>query len=153
MNRNKSDLSSFCSFIRTLKMNYISGFYTKGFRWRCYGVAVLAVAIALLLNLLVAPLIEHESPFLLFFAAMMMSAWYGGMGAGVPATAMSALVIVNDNGISFPPNLDFRNTELFLFVISHCLNKSVIRKHEIYVICNKIFRAKYIKQGSIKINV
>ena len=129
MNRNKSDLSSFCSFIRTLKMNYISGFYRKDFRWRCFGVAVLAVAIALLLKLLVAPLIEHESPFLLFFTVMMMSAWYGGMGAGVLATAMSALVIVSDNGIGFPPNLDFRNTESFLFAISHCLNNSVIRKH------------------------
>lgn len=85
MSLNKSDLSSFCSFIRTLKMNYISGFYKKGFRWRRYGVAVLAVAIALLL----APLIEHESPFLLFFAAVMVSAWYGGMGAGVLATAVS----------------------------------------------------------------
>lgn len=91
MSRNKSDLSSFCSFMRILKMNYISGFYRKGFRWRHYGVAVLTVAIALLLKLLLAPLIDHESPFLVFFAAVIVSAWYGGMGAGVLATAVSAL--------------------------------------------------------------
>lgn len=134
MNRNKSDLSRFCSFIRTLEMNYISGFYRKCFRRRCYGGAVLAVAIALLLKLLLVPLIEHENPFLLFFAAVMMSAWYGSMGAGVLATAMSALVIVSDNSIGFPPNLDFRNTELLLFAISHCLKKSVIIQNRFNII-------------------
>jgi len=56
-----------------------------------YGFAVLAVAIALLLRLLLKPLLGIESPFLLFFATVMLSAWYGGMGAGVVATILSAL--------------------------------------------------------------
>ncbi len=56
-----------------------------------YGFAVLAVAIALLLRLLLKPLLGIESPFLLFFATVMLSAWYGGMGAGVVATVLSAL--------------------------------------------------------------
>ena len=59
-------------------MNYISEFYRSRARWH-YGVAVLAVAIALLLKLLLIPLIDRESPFLLFFAAVLVSAWYGGI--------------------------------------------------------------------------
>ena len=59
-------------------------------RRRRYGVAVLAVAIALLLKLLLVPLIQEESPFLLFFAAVMVSAWYGGLGPGLLATALAA---------------------------------------------------------------
>lgn len=57
-----------------------------------YGIAVLAVAIALLLKLLLNPLIDRESPFLLFFAAVLASTWYGGWGAGVVSTVLSALV-------------------------------------------------------------
>lgn len=59
--------------------------------WR-YGVAVLAVAIALLIKLLLTPVIQEESPFLLFFAAVMASTLYGGMGAGVLATVLAALI-------------------------------------------------------------
>ncbi len=55
-----------------------------------YGFAVLAVAITLLLRLLLKPLLGIESPFLLFFTTVMLSAWYGGMGAGVAATILSA---------------------------------------------------------------
>lgn len=56
-----------------------------------YGVAVLAVAIALLIKLLLAPIIEVESPFILFFAAVMASALYGGTGPAVLATVLAAL--------------------------------------------------------------
>lgn len=60
-------------------------------RLRRYGVAVMAVAIALSLKLLLASLIAEESPFLVFFAAIIASALYGGMGAGVLATVLAAL--------------------------------------------------------------
>ena len=56
-----------------------------------YGIAVLAVALTLLLKLLLDPLLETENPFLLFFAAVMVSAWYGGMRAGLLATGLAAL--------------------------------------------------------------
>ncbi len=59
---------------------------------RRYGVAVLAVAIALLIKLLLAPLIQEESPFLLFFTAITASAWYGGLGPGILATVLAAIV-------------------------------------------------------------
>jgi PAS domain S-box-containing protein len=57
-----------------------------------YGVAVLTVTLALLLKLLLIPLIEVESPFLLFFAAVLVSAWYGGRGPGLLAIALAALI-------------------------------------------------------------
>jgi PAS domain S-box-containing protein len=60
-------------------------------RLQRYGFAVLAVAIALLLKLLLNPLLEVESPFLLFFATVMLSAWYGGMKPGIVAAVLSAL--------------------------------------------------------------
>lgn len=56
-----------------------------------YSVAVLAVVLVLLLKLLLAPLLDVESPFLLFFAAVMVSTWYGGKGPGLLAIALAAL--------------------------------------------------------------
>jgi len=57
-----------------------------------YGGAVLAVASALLLTLLLRPWLEHNE-FLLFFPALMLSAWYGGIGPGLLATLLSLLSI------------------------------------------------------------
>ena len=59
-----------------------------GARW---GVALLAVAAAALLKLSIAPWVDRESPFLFFFAAVMVSAWYGGAGPGLLATLIAAL--------------------------------------------------------------
>lgn len=100
-------------------MNDISGFYKKVFAPQHYGFAMLAVAIALLLKLLINPLIEQESPFLLFFTAVLISAWYGGMGAGVLATTVSALV---SNYFFLLPTYSFiqdigQNLRLVLFVL------------------------------------
>ncbi|MCG3114040.1 MAG: ATP-binding protein [Candidatus Manganitrophus sp. SB1] len=57
-----------------------------------YGMGVLTVALILSLKLLIDPFIREESPFLLFLIAVMVSAWYGGLGPGLLATALSALV-------------------------------------------------------------
>ena len=52
------------------------------------GIAVLSVTAALLLSLLFqSP--TNEANFLLFVAAVMISAWYGGLGAGLMATALA----------------------------------------------------------------
>jgi PAS domain S-box-containing protein len=58
-----------------------------------FGIAIVAVATALLLKLLLAPLIERESPFTFFLAAVMLAAWYGGFRAGLLATAVAVPVI------------------------------------------------------------
>lgn len=56
-----------------------------------YVVAALAVGLALLVKLLLDPLMEEESPFLLFFGAVIIGAWLGGLGAGLFATVLAAL--------------------------------------------------------------
>jgi Domain of unknown function (DUF4118) len=56
-----------------------------------YGVAVLAVGTAFLVKLLLDPLIVQETPFLLVFAAILISAWYGGLGPGLLATFTGGL--------------------------------------------------------------
>src|SRR5215204_5153243 len=56
-----------------------------------YGVAVLAVGAALGIKLLLDPLTVQDTPFLLVFGAIIVSAWYGGLGPGLLATTASAL--------------------------------------------------------------
>lgn len=56
-----------------------------------YGIAVLVVGLMLLLKMLLDPLTGEESPFLLFFGAVMLGAWFGGLGPGLLATALAAL--------------------------------------------------------------
>ena len=56
-----------------------------------YGVAVLAVGVAFLIKLLLDPLIVQGTPFLLIFGAIMISAWYGGLGPGLLATFTGGL--------------------------------------------------------------
>jgi PAS domain S-box-containing protein len=57
-----------------------------------YGVALLSVALALGTNLLLSPYL-YPTPTPLFFAAVMVSAWYGGLKPGLLATALSTLAI------------------------------------------------------------
>src|ERR687883_522 len=57
-----------------------------------YGIATLAVAAVILLKLLLDPLITEQSPFLLMAGAVMVGAWFGGLGPGVLATALATLV-------------------------------------------------------------
>ena len=56
-----------------------------------YGVAVLSVGVAFAIKLLLDPLIVQETPFLLIFGAIMISAWYGGLGPGLLATVAAGL--------------------------------------------------------------
>jgi len=63
------------------------------FQTQRYGVAVLAVVLALMLMLWLDPWVSMtNSPFLMFFGAVMVSAWYGAMEPGLLATLLSALI-------------------------------------------------------------
>src|SRR5215212_6770796 len=68
----------------------------KNFLLSRYGVAALAVGLALpLQRLLLVPLFGVEpntSPFMAFFAAVTVAAWFGGLWPGLFATALSALL-------------------------------------------------------------
>ncbi|WP_193199429.1 PAS domain S-box protein [Nostoc sp. MG11] len=58
-----------------------------------YGVVVLIVALPFVLTLMLDPWLGiSESPFLLFFSAVVVSAWYGGLKSGLLATVLSALL-------------------------------------------------------------
>lgn len=56
-----------------------------------YAVAVVSVALALLATLQVE-LLATRTPFALFFAAVIVTAWYGGRNPGILAIAMSAVL-------------------------------------------------------------
>lgn len=73
-----------------------------------YGVAALLVALALLLKLTVLPLSQREVPFLVFFAAVMLSAYLGGRGPGLLATLLAA---VASNFFFMPPVYQFGFTD------------------------------------------
>src|SRR5215211_7495459 len=56
-----------------------------------YGVAILAVGAAVLVKWLLDPLTVQDTPFLLILGAIMVGAWYGGLGPGLLATGLSTL--------------------------------------------------------------
>ena len=56
-----------------------------------YGAPVLVVGVAVMLRVALASVIPLRSPFLLLFAAIMVSAAYGGLGPGILATVLAAL--------------------------------------------------------------
>ncbi len=95
-----------------------------------YGVAVLAVVLALLLMLWLNPWVAMtKSPFLMFFGAVMVSAWYGGMEAGLLATFLSA--VLSTYFFIYPINsltLDLTNSvRLLLFVLQGILFSALCR--------------------------
>ena len=55
-----------------------------------YGIALVAVLLAVLLRLALDPVLRQASPFMLLVPAVMISAWYGGMGPGLLATCLGA---------------------------------------------------------------
>src|SRR5688572_12396357 len=56
-----------------------------------YGMPVVVVGVAVLLRLALTSVIPLRSPFLLLFAAIMVSAAYGGLGPGIVATLLATL--------------------------------------------------------------
>ena len=58
--------------------------------WRGYGFAVLVVLVTVLIKLVLAVTINGETPFLLLFFAVLVSAWRGGVGSCCGATARTS---------------------------------------------------------------
>ncbi len=56
-----------------------------------YGFATLTVALAVLVRLPLSAFLGTDVPFLFFFPAVMVAAWYGGLGPGLLATGLAAL--------------------------------------------------------------
>ena len=57
-----------------------------------YGIAVLAVALALLIKVMLSPFLVEESPFMLLAVAVLVGAVFGGFGPGVLATLLGGFV-------------------------------------------------------------
>ena len=57
-----------------------------------YGLAVVAVVLAAAAKWLVDPALEAESPFLLFVVAIVVGAWFGGLGPGLFAPGLALMV-------------------------------------------------------------
>lgn len=92
-----------------------------------YGFALLLVAVAAILTLLAAPLV-HTTPALLFFAAVALSAWYGGFGPGVVASLLSMILVrylVPDSGNAFIDQVDIARlaTSLIIAVVASILHR------------------------------
>ncbi|MBW4640197.1 MAG: PAS domain S-box protein [Gloeocapsa sp. UFS-A4-WI-NPMV-4B04] len=98
-------------------------------QWRRYSVAVLAVASALVVKLLLNSVIEQESPFLIFFAPVLVSALYGGMRAGLLATFLATLL---SDYFFLSPAYSFlnhdlgQNLQLLLFVVEGISISSIV---------------------------
>jgi len=69
-----------------------------------YSAALLFVLAALAIQLSLDPILGKGTPFLLFFGAAMLSAWYGGLGPGVLATILGAVLA---NFFFFSPDRSF----------------------------------------------
>jgi signal transduction histidine kinase len=59
-------------------------------RFMTFGAAILLVAAALGLRVIWWPVLQNDSPFLFFFAALALAAWYGGSLPGILATGLGA---------------------------------------------------------------
>jgi two-component system, LuxR family, sensor kinase FixL len=57
-----------------------------------YGVALLAVAVAWLARIALAPILHDQSPYLLFVPAVLVAAGLGGWGPGLAATGLATLL-------------------------------------------------------------
>jgi len=61
--------------------------------WQRYGVAIGVVAVGWLLREVLTPAVGPSAlPFIFFFPAVAIAAWYGGLGPGILAVAVSALI-------------------------------------------------------------
>jgi PAS domain S-box-containing protein len=90
--------------------------------WSDYGFAFLVTLAALLLQLSLASFVL-PTPFIFFFASVMLSGWKGGWGPGLLSAGMSALLT---NYFFLPPRFSFSFDPRHLFSIGLFLLISVI---------------------------
>jgi len=57
-----------------------------------YGIAVLSVALAAVIRLALEPVFGHDVPLSFFGFAVIVASWFGGLGPGLLATALSLLI-------------------------------------------------------------
>ncbi|MEH1853285.1 MAG: PAS domain S-box protein [Nostoc sp.] len=101
-----------------------------------YSIAVLIVTSALMIMLMLDPWLSMSgTPFLLFFSAVMLSAWYGGLKSGLLATSLSALL---SNYFFLPPVFELS------FDLSNCVRIGLFALQGLLfsIICEALKTAK-----------
>ena len=87
-----------------------------------YLLAIASVGVCVGLRFLMQQYMDIQPPFLLFFAAIMLSGWYGGFGPGMAATTLCAIagVLFFMDSLRPPTDIDtetWRSLRLALFVL------------------------------------
>jgi PAS domain S-box-containing protein len=108
-----------------------------------YGIAVLAVVLVLGLKLTVPALSRSDFPFTLFLAAILFGSWFGGIGPGLAATALAALV---GDYYFLPPvgsvfvGGDHEQLRLVQFVVEGCFISvlSGMRHHYLHLLHRRV---------------
>ncbi len=77
-----------------------------------YALAVLSSALAIVLKLGLRPLMGNEAPYLFVLPAVIVSAWFGGIGPAIVATLMTAMAI---NYFFLPPQYSFELNSIQAF--------------------------------------
>jgi PAS domain S-box-containing protein len=57
-----------------------------------YGVVVVLCLLVFIVKKMLGPVLGDNLPFMLFFSAILLSSWYGGMRPGILATVLSAII-------------------------------------------------------------
>jgi signal transduction histidine kinase len=81
-----------------------------------YTIAIIAVVVILLIRLVLDSFIQEKIPFLLFIAAVIISAWVGGLRPGLFATLLSG-VIINYFFLGSPHALELPGPGEFLALV------------------------------------
>ena len=88
-----------------------------------YAAAVVAVGLALLLQMLLVPWFggdPNQSPFMVFFAAVLVAAWLGGLGPGLVSVGLAAVLswyFFLSPQYSFAINTSGQGLRLIVFVV------------------------------------
>ena len=79
-----------------------------------YAAAPVLVGVIVLIKLLLGSFVPGQQSFLLFFAAVTLTTWYGGIGPGLVSAVLSAFFA---NFLFFPPYGSFSTSPTILFQI------------------------------------
>ncbi len=111
-----------------------------------YGIAVIAVNIATIVNLLLVLAWGAEIPFLLFLSAVILSAWFGGIRAGLFATLLSIVMayylyfIASNSSLTVNPHFLIRSLVFgiegflvsgVLYTMHDAIKKYTLKNHEL----------------------
>ncbi|MGI4791285.1 MAG: DUF4118 domain-containing protein, partial [Janthinobacterium lividum] len=95
--------------------------HSKGVAVRAYFLTVLIVALTTLLRLSLNPFLGRRAAFIVYFPALVFSAWFGGWGSGLVALVLSTLAaiyffIAPAHSLLITSNVDQITLVIFLLV-------------------------------------